>query len=420
MRQKPRGAGRLHSIVVDEFRNYYSRLEPRDLEVRGLDHRELAFLQFGEQMMIRHMQFADEVSLRDHLVHKTPAHLYYSSAYYKDPQAPDMNSKGWSGADLVFDVDADHIPTACKVDHDKWKCLDCNTEGAGFPPERCPSCGKKRIDTTTWVCERCLHVTKNEVFKLLDEYLIPDFGLSLEDIEICFSGHRGYHLHVLTESLRSLTSDGRREVADYVRGIGLDQEFHGFRTIGSNEPLIGPDVRDCGWRGRIARSIHAYISRCNVEELKTVIDSPKAANAICQDREKILEKITTSPSWWGGLKGEALVRFSKIAKASVKDILCNIDERVTIDVKRLIRYPNSLHGKSGLKASSITYNDLEKFDPLKDAVAFKDGEIKVYVREAPRVRIGDHEIGPLKEAEVVVPKALGLYLICKGAAEPRS
>jgi DNA primase small subunit len=389
------------------------------LELKDLGHRELAFLQFGEQMMIRHMQFRDEVSLRDHLVEETPAHVYYSSAYYKRAQALDMNKKGWSGADLIFDVDADHIPTTCKIDHDTWTCLDCNTKGAGFPPESCPGCGKKRIETTTWVCDKCLEVTKNEVFKLLDEYLIPDFGISLKDVEICFSGHRGYHLHVLTESLRWLTSDGRREIADYVRGLGLEPKLLGFRVL-SNEPLIGPDIRDGSWRGRVAKSIYIYLSRCNVEDLKQVIGSAKAASRICQNKDRILNEITGSPSWWGGLKWVGLERISRIAGDSIKEILCDIDERVTIDIKRLIRYPNSLHGKSGLKASRITYNDLEKFDPLRDAVAFKDGEIKVYVREAPRVRIGDHEIGPLKEAEVVVPKALGLYLICKGAAEPRS
>jgi len=410
----------LHSIVVDEFRNYYSQLGSKDLEVTDLACRELAFLQFGEQMMIRHTRFLDEVSLRDHLIHKTPAHLYYSSAYYKEPQAPDMNRKGWLGADLVFDVDADHIPTTCKADHDRWRCLECGSEGAGFPPESCLSCGRKRIETTTWVCEKCLDVTKNEVLKLLDEYLIPDFGISLNDVEICFSGHRGYHLHVLTESLRGLASDGRREIADYVRGIGLDQRLHGFMVLNRNGPLIGPDIRDGGWRGRIARSIYAYISRCNVEDLRAVVGSGSAADTICRNKDRILGGITKSPPSWVGLRGVGIERLNRIAGASIKDILCNIDERVTLDTKRLIRYPNSLHGKSGLKASRITYNDLEKFDPLRDAVAFKDGEIKVYVREAPRVRIGNHEIGPLKNVEVVVPKALGIYLICKGAAEPRS
>ena len=388
------------------------------MELKDLGHRELAFLQFGEQMMIRHMQFEDEVSLRDYLVDETPAHVYYSSAYYKKPQAPDMNKKGWSGADLIFDIDADHIPTPCKDEHDKWTCLDCNEKGRGFPPESCPKCHKKRIDTNNWVCEKCLKVAKDEVFKLLDEYLIPDFGVNKNDIEICFSGHRGYHLHILNEGLRWLTADGRREIADYVRGVGLELKFHGFSVV--NGLLVGPSMHDGGYRGRIANGFYKYFGDSSVEELKLVMGSVEAAERLYRNKDRVLRGLEESPPLWVELIEVGPERLLRIAKKAIKESFCNIDERVTIDIKRLIRYPNSLHGKSGLKASRISYTDLERFDPLKDAVAFKEGEIKVYVKDSPRVRIGDKEMEPLKEVEVEVPKALGLYLILKGAAEPRT
>jgi len=29
-----------------------------------------------------------------------------------------MENKGWIGADLIFDIDADHIETRCKTEHD--------------------------------------------------------------------------------------------------------------------------------------------------------------------------------------------------------------------------------------------------------------------------------------------------------------
>ncbi len=145
----------MHELVVEEFRNYYGALKTPLLKVKEFRQRELAFLQFGEQMMIRHMAFRDEEEMKDYLVFKTPAHVYYSSAYYKSPNDQNMNKKGWMGADLVFDIDADHIPTPCKSDHDKWLCLDCKSEGRGFPPDSCPKCGKKRLETKTWVCEKC-------------------------------------------------------------------------------------------------------------------------------------------------------------------------------------------------------------------------------------------------------------------------
>ena len=406
-------------MIAEAFGGYYRSMAEESLHISDLRHRELAFLQFGEKVMIRHMAFDDECSLKAYVGDKPPAHLYYSSAYYSFPSDPSMSKKIWLGADLVFDIDADHIPTPCKMNHDKWICLDCGAKGGGFPPECCPSCGRKRIDTRTWVCEECLKVAKNEIFKLVEEFLLPDFGLSTDEIEINFSGHRGYHLHVISEALRPLTNDGRREIADYVRAIGLDQELQGFKKLGNNEPLIGPDLKDSGWRGRIARALYEYIKTSTAENLEFVI-GPPAAKWFIKNREDLLSKISGSPSWWGGLTPVRMEHFRKIAKEAINGVVCNIDERVTIDTKRLIRYPNSLHGKSGLKACRVAYGDLDRFDPLKDAIAFEGSPVKVYVREIPRIRIGDEEIGPIeKEAEVEVSRAMGIYLICRGAAEPR-
>ncbi|MGC8936471.1 MAG: DNA primase small subunit domain-containing protein [Candidatus Methanomethylicaceae archaeon] len=404
--------------VAKAFKEYYQTLDLNELAIKELHQREIALIPIGHETMIRHISFPDTFALKGYLEDNVPAHVYYSSAYYKEPQAPDMNKKVWSGADLIFDVDADHIPTPCKADHDVWSCLDCKAKGVGFPPESCPKCGMKRIETSTWVCERCLEVAKEEVFKLIDEYLIPDFGVSLKDVEICFSGHRGYHLHVQTDDVKMLSTDGRREIADYVRGIGIDPKHQGFRVMRDGS-ITGPDLRDGGWRGRFARSVYTYLSRCTLEELKEVVGSEDVANTIMRNKERLLRGIMANPPSWVGLRGVELGRTLRIARAAVKDVVCNIDERVTIDIKRLIRYPNTLHGKSGLKAARISYSDLESFDPLKDAVVFKSGSVKVYVRGAPRVRIGDYEVGPLKDTEIEVPEGLGMYLLCKGAAELR-
>jgi DNA primase small subunit len=411
----------MYNVVLEQFQHYYKSLKGEDLSLLQFREREFAFLQFDEQTMIRHMSFENEAEMKDYLTIRPPAHLYYSSAYYQNPQDSDMGRKGWIGADLIFDIDADHIPTECKKNHDTWKCLDCNEEGVGFPPEECPSCKKKRLSTNTWVCDECLLFAKKEIFKLIDDYLIPDFGLSEGKIEICFSGHRGYHLHVIDDRYKSLNNDGRREIADYVRGLGLKPDLHGFKVISKKDPLLmGPDIYNKGWRGRLAKSVYAYLSKCNSKELKKLY-LPEENEDEEKYRERVLQKISGSPTWWGGLSEAQIKKFYVIALEAIKDMACNIDERVTIDTKRLIRYPNSLHGKSGLRACKISYNDLERFDPLGDAIAFKNGSIKVYVKDIPKIRIGDAEIGPIKEKdqqEIKVPMALGIYMICKGAAIP--
>ncbi|MCW4055160.1 MAG: hypothetical protein NWE82_00080, partial [Candidatus Bathyarchaeota archaeon] len=54
---------------------------------------------------------------------------------------------------------------------------------------------------------------------------------------------------------------------------------------------------------------------------------------------------------------------------------------------------------------------------LKEAVAFKDGQVTVDVTEAPEFRIGDRIYGPFKKAtRVELPTATALFLCCRDAA----
>jgi len=280
------GAGRVHKVVIDEFRNYYSRLPAEQLDVKDFVKREYALLRFGDQTMVRHLRFDGTSELKRRLVEEVPANVYYSSAYYRDPQADDMSAKGWRGRPDIRHRTLTTIRTDCKESHDTWACLDCGCRGRGFPPDACPKCGMKKIDTVTWVCEGCLDTAKAEIFKLIDEFMVPDFGVALGEIEICFSGHRGYHLHVLSDSVRGLAGDGRREIADYVRGIGLDPKEHGFRQVPGNGPILGPDMRDGGWRGKIARAIYEFVSGRSQEELRAVV-GPVVADTINEEQGEV-------------------------------------------------------------------------------------------------------------------------------------
>ena len=60
-----------------------------------------------------------------------------------------------------------------------------------------------------------------------------------------------------------------------------------------------------------------------------------------------------------------------------------IDEPVTSDIKRLIRLPWSLHGKTGLCVIPMDREELDEFDPLLDAVPslYPDRPVEVFVRQ---------------------------------------
>ena len=102
------------------------------------------------------------------------------------------------------------------------------------------------------------------------------------------------------------------------------------------------------------------------------------------------------------------------------------DEVVTIDLKRVIRWPTSLHGKSGMKVVEFPLDRLDPhgpnpFDPLLEAVPWRMGEPDVKVKSIKsdvRYRIGTAE-GELDEGEeYCVDEATATFLVLKRWADP--
>ncbi|MEM2677419.1 MAG: hypothetical protein QXU62_02145, partial [Thermofilaceae archaeon] len=79
----------------------------------------------------------------------------------------------------------------------------------------------------------------------------------------------------------------------------------------------------------------------------------------------------------------SLEEWEKLLSECVAKEAVAIDERVTVDTKRLIRLPNSLHGKTGLRVAPLTVQDLENEDLLGKAKVFRDGEVAVEFENEP-------------------------------------
>jgi DNA primase small subunit len=389
------------------FAQWYRQDSNRISAPSAMEKREFAFLLFKGKAMLRHKGFKRTEAFRDSLKDLAPSDVYYSSAYYGSPEE-EMHAKGWIGADLVFDIDADHIPTPCKQEHDTWKCKNCGTVGRGSKPEECPKCAGQKFDIVRWPCETCLEVAKKETIKLT-EILDADFGFSPNELKLAFSGHRGYHVHVENEAIRTLSATARKEIVDYMMGIGLEPTLQGFDF----QKGVGPSLEDSGWKGRLARA--AYESLTSTEEQQEKPSSRKA-RPILQQRERTLDRWKgkgpwvlvgrISPSKWKKIMLEA------IEKQSVK-----IDTVVTTDVHRLIRLSETLHGETGLKKVEFPADEIERFDPLKSAIAFNEGSVQIEVAEAPQFRLGETVYGPFKNQKVELPTAVAMFLLCKGVAE---
>ena len=384
----------------------------------SMEKREFGFLLFRERMMVRHKTFRVEEDLRNFIESTTPSDVYYSAAYYERADE-EMSRKGWLGADLIFDIDVDHIHTPCRIQHAYWICKKCEEIGRGVPPSKCPKCEGENFREEIWPCETCMEATKMETLKLID-FLTNDFGFSSGEIEVFFSGHRGYHVHVENERIRSLDQLARKEIVDYILGTGLKAEFHGLSEKGEkmSRMIVGPDLNDEGWRGRIARGVYDFLTSATPE-------SPEKFEGVGRGvlKKFIVNRDALIEAWkrgtpWKAVRGVGIKTWEKILKYALREQGATIDTVVTTDIHRLIRMPTTLHGKTGFNVVEIPVKDLEGFDPFSGAVSFKGDSVTVHVNWADKFRIGDSVYGPYEKERVELPQAAAVFLLCKGVAEP--
>jgi len=105
-----------------------------------------------------------------------------------------------------------------------------------------------------------------------------------------------------------------------------------------------------------------------------------------------------------------------------------LDEPVSIDIHRLIRYPGSLHGKTGFKVQEISLKELEDFNPLDEANEKLDPiiftskknltrKLEITENAIPMTKIKGVEYGPYSKGEQIeVPHHVAVLLLCKEVA----
>ena len=330
-------------LIRELFKNYFSSIElelPDDFILR-----EFAFQDYHSRKYIRHISFQSIASLREYLIRKTPLNSYYSAAIYRDPAATNMEDKGLIGAELMFDIDVDHIK-------------GCNATGLEIN-------GK----TIHLITNRCFELGKDHELKLLD-ILQEDFGFSRNEIMVYFTGNRGFHTVVRPEDKEwlELGSPERREIIDYIKGIGLDVNILIPKRRGVR---VTESLKRCGgWRRRIFASIS------NIEELKENL--------------------------------EAHIEASRV----------EIDEQVTQDLSRLVRIPRTINGKSGLPVRVFKSNsDLISFSYGIFLSPFKGNALVRSLITVKGIKVLEYQIDLVKDQTILIPAPVAIYLGLNGAVE---
>jgi DNA primase small subunit len=377
------------------FKQYYAKEEL--LPPERFSRREYGFVLFGEKPLVsRHIAFKTLGEYRAYLRDYSPAHAYYSAAFYQFPDARQMEEKKWMGAELIFDFDSDHIENASELTY-----------------------------------EEQLKLVKQECYRLVDRFLLGDFGLAEKDISIYFSGGRGYHCHVTDQRVFSLGSDERREIVDYILANGLDERRIFRKSVITQkgkwrkERLEMPKPSEPGWGGRIARAIIELIKKIKEMEPKEALEYLSSLPGIGnQGAKQFLEALTQERVGrieQGLLDQSPAIRkfFLKetIRRSSPTSSICRADEPVTTDIKRLIRLPGSLHGKTGFKVVGVRLAELKDFNPLREALAFGDNPVKLNFTKPLKIRMGGEQFN-LEEEINEVPEYLAVYAVGRGIALP--
>ena len=389
-------------FLFKAFRKYYRANMP--ILPDRFTRREFGFMFFDRTYVQRHMGFARPDDLRRFMTGQVPSHSYYSTSYYRKPDAPTMDEKDWMGAELIFDLDADHLDGAKEMTYSEM-----------------------------------LVQIRSEMMHLVDSFLLDDLGFTEDQVHITFSGGRGYHAHVRTPDIMTLGTHERRGLVDYITGSGLNIDWvfpynrvptsqvvtgGGVRTNVAKDRLI-PPADSGGWKKRMRNGLMDVVNDlCDVDPKVFKKDYPsikgsktdtlvKAQEELRKTRGILFEKNTMailSPSTQNILV--------KIMKEDMAHRLSGeVDEPVTADIKRLIRLPGSVHGKSGLRVTPISRQELTDFDPLQMAVPdeYSDEEVKITMRKPSKLDMKGQHFD--LDGETMVPEWAAVFLIGRKRAD---
>jgi len=259
-------------------------------------------------------------------------------------------------------------------------------------------------------------------------------------VNIVFSGGRGYHAHVVTKDVVGLGSAERREIVDYITSSGLIGEWvFPYNRVAKSVTNYGkikrvndawdrtvPRADSGGWRGRMRNGLALLVEDiCNndADELRKAY--PSLAGTPLKTLKEFKERVSKAKDQMFekdlmaavGKKEHQELLVKIMTEDVVKGLSGEVDEPVTADVKRLIRLPGSVHGKSGLRVTPLTREQLDGFDPLRDSVPkeYSDDPVKVTMRRDYEVTIKGERFSLSGETEV--PEYAAVFLIGRKAAD---
>ena len=385
-------------FLQKHFREFYKK--NKITSVPEIEKREFGYGVYKRKIANRNLAFKTNEEMNNFLIQRTPLFFSYSNSYYMDPMATPMTNKFWLKGDMIYEFDADEVKTTCEKKDGVWVCNKVGDES--FVEER----GEEKKQ---WFLQKSLEQTKKQVFRLVD-FLESDFGFTSDKVNINFSGKAGYHVHLRNEEIQNLNKRARIEMVDYLTGYGIYYDNLGY----SFDKSLNCS-KDIGlWSKRINQGIKEFFLKDPVQIKKITGLSKKRCEILSSVKEEIWDKIDSGLLYDVGQKTNKAF-WKTVLDFVVATYMVPIDRQTSVDLHKIIRVPNTLHGETGFVAKELSLNELETFDPFIDAVVFDSQKVNVFVEDAPVFSIKGQEFGPFKNELVSVPLFCAVYLIGKGA-----
>lgn len=307
------------SLFRDHYRN-------TDFNITKLPRREIAFSHWGSKAVWdRRHGFSDPAQIRETILLSPISAVFASIGHFLDPNEK-VGKRGMVGLDLVFDIDK--RPESNRVE---W-----------------------------------LEDISYETYEVYEK-LTRELGFSENDIELEFSGNKGFHY--LVKGHEDMHIEDRKSILQYLKGDQMQR-----KTL----PVIGKG----GWGGDFIKTIRSIGHVCTP-------DSSFNTNALSmlglsKAHAKKLGDLAVTDSFRNQLQQGRLDIDTKVEAAIAnlafnnrKETFESLDKTVTADKNRVLRVPGSLHAESGFSCVKLSLDALSDPELVFESIIRSGGEDEV-------------------------------------------
>ena len=236
-------------------------------------------------------------------------------------------------------------------------------------------------------------------------------------------------------SLLHLDSNARRQLVNYIRGEGINVQTilsgpqsgwqnrinegiksvtHKLRIIkenGSDSKTFITDLQTAVENTNKISSVNKKISKAKITEIADLADDERLERLLNDNKLRVFGDKNTS-LFWDMVKGDNSVVLGSAGET---------DEAVTVDVKRVIRWIGSLHGKCGLRVTEIPLERLnpfskDYFNPLDESIVFSsDKKFEILLnKDDVTAELAGNRIEGNSGDKFVVTESLATFIVLKG------